>query len=447
MAETPNHNDSLIDKSMKYFWKPILMACMLLGVLTSCSDNGEDVVDMLPKLRPISLTVEQQQMRDNNNEFACRLFRTINEQKDGNGSIIVSPISVTYMLGMLNTGADGQTRQQITDVLGLGSSVQEINEYCKKMIDEAPLVDPSVTVQIANCIDVNSALGLTLVPRFKTDMQNYYDAQIEALDFNKSSSLDKINSWCKKNTDGMIPTILDELNADATMYLLNAIYFKATWTEKFDPKDTRDMDFTMPNGSADKRKMMHRKALAAYGKNDLCEMLCLPYGSNGYSMYVLLPVEGKTVDDVIQGLSADAVQQQLFVMDPHEVDILMPRFTTSSETMLDKVLPAMGMIRAFNPYYAEFPNMAQVAYGFDEDPNMELNRNLYVSMIKQKAKIEVNEEGTKASAVTIAEMGFTAAPPPPQYQQVDFHATRPFVYYIVETSTRSIFFMGTYCGE
>ena len=69
---------------MKYFWNPILMACMLLGVLTACSDdNGEVVVDMLPKLRPITLTVEQQQMRDNNNEFACRLFRTINEQKDG----------------------------------------------------------------------------------------------------------------------------------------------------------------------------------------------------------------------------------------------------------------------------------------------------------------------------------------------------------------------------
>ena len=409
------------------------MACMLLGVLTSCSDNGEDVVDMLPKLRPITLTVEQQQMRDNNNEFACRLFHTINEQKGGDSSVIVSPISVTYMLGMLNTGADGQTRQQITDVLGLGSSVQEINEYCKKMTDEAPLVDPSVTVQIANSIDVNSALGLTLVPQFKTDMQKYYDAQVEALDFTKSSSLDKINNWCKKNTDGMIPTILDELNPIAAMYLLNAIYFKATWTEKFDPKDTRDMDFTMPDGSTRQHKMMHRKALAAYAKDDLCEMLCLPYGSNGYSMYVLLPVESKTVDDVIQGLSADAVQQQLFDMKPHEVDILIPRFTTSSETMLDQVLPAMGMPLAFTQY-AEFPNMAQ-------------GRNLFVSMMKQKAKIEVNEEGTKASAVTIAEMGDTAAPPPPQYQQVDFHATRPFVYYIVETSTRSIFFMGTYCGE
>ena len=410
------------------------MACMLLGMLTACSDNGEEVVDMLPKLRPITLTAEQQQMRDNNNEFACRLFRTINEQKEGNGSLIVSPISVTYLLGMLNTGADGQTRQQIADVLGLGSSVIEINEYCKKMIDEAPRVDPSVTVQIANCIDVNSALGITLVPQFKTDMQNYYNAQIEALDFGKSSSLDKINNWCKKNTDGMIPSILDRLSPNAAMCLLNAIYFKATWTEKFDPKDTRDMDFTMPDGSTSQHKMMHRKALAAYDKNDLCEMLYLPYGSNGYGMYVLLPVEGKTVDDVIQGLSAEGVQEQLFEMGPHEVDILMPRFTTSNETMLNEVLSAMGMPRAFNPQYAEFPNMAQ-------------GKNLFVSMMKQKAKIEVNEEGTKASSVTISQMGMTAPPPAPQYLQVDFHATRPFVYYIIESSTRSIFFMGCYCGE
>ena len=409
------------------------MACMLLGVLTACSDdNGEVVVDMLPKLSPITLTVEQQQMRDNNNEFACWLFHTINEQKGGDSSVIVSPISVTYMLGMLNTGADGQTRQQITDVLGLGNSVQEINEYCKKMIDEAPLVDPSVTVQIANCINVNSALGLTLVPQFKTDMQNYYNAQVEALDFNKSSSLDKINDWCKKNTDGMIPTILDKLNSSAAMYLLNAIYFKATWTEKFDPKDTRDMDFTMPDGSTRQHKMMHRKALADYAKNDLCEMLYLPYGSKGYGMYVLLPVEGKTVDDVIQGLSADGVKQQLLDMVPHVVDILMPRFTTSSETMLKEVLSSMGMPLAFTQF-AEFPNMAQ-------------GQNLFVSMMKQKAKIEVNEEGTKASAVTIAEMEATA-PPPPHYQQVDFHATRPFVYYIIESGTRSIFFMGTYCGS
>ena len=409
---------------------------MLLALFTACtsgSDSDENMVDMLPDIKPIQLTVEQLQMRDNRNDFACRLFQTINEQIDDDSSRIVSPLSVTYLLGMLNTGADGQTRQQITDVMGLGSSVQEINEYCKKMIDEAPLVDPNVTVHIANCIDVNSALGISLIPQYKTDMQQYYKAQIDALDFTKSSSLDIINNWCKNNTGGMIPTILDNLSPNAVMYLMNAIYFKATWTEKFDPKDTRDMNFTMPDRSTVKRKLMHRKALALYGKNELCEMLCLPYGGNSYSMYVLLPVEGKTVDDVIQNLSPEGLEQQLYDMSAHEVDIMIPRFTTSTETLLNDILSAMGMPLAFQPYNAEFPHMAQ-------------GMNLYVSKMKQRAKIEVNEEGTKAAAVTIAETRYTSAGPV-QYQQVDFHATHPFLYLILEESTRSIFFIGTYSGN
>ena len=426
---------------MKRFWKLSIMAAVaLLVVLPACTSddsiNGEDeVVYMLPQKKSITLTEQQRQMRDNNNEFACNLFRSINEMKDGDGSTIVSPISVSYLLGMLNAGADGATRQQITDVLGLGGTVQEINEYCKKMIDEAPYVDPSVTVKIANSIYVNSAMNITLIPQFKSDMQNYYNAQIDALEFTKSSSLDIINNWCNTHTDGMIPDILSksEFNPDAVMYLLNAIYFKATWTEKFDAADSRDMDFTQANGHTAKRTLMHRKAVANYGQNDLCSMLCLPYGSHGYSMYVMLPNEGKTLEDIINGLSAEALADNLSSMYTHEVDILMPRFTTSNETKLEEVLSSMGMPLAFNSFFAEFPNMAQ-------------GHSLYVAMMKQKAKIEVNEEGTKAAAVTVAEMGDLAMGPT-QYERADFHATRPFVYLIMEESTRSIFFMGTYCGD
>ena len=230
----------------------------------------------------------------------------------------------------------------------------------------------------------------------------------------------------------MIPEILDEVKSNAAMYLLNAIYYRATWTEKFDPKDTRDMNFTLTGGTTASHKMMHRKALALYGQNDVCQTLWLPYGSGGYAMFVLLPNEGKTVDDVIQSLSAQGIENQLNRMDTHEVDILMPRFTTSSETKLEQALSSMGMPLAFDPYNAQFPHMAQ-------------GHSLYVSMMKQKARIEVNEEGTKAAAVTIAEMNM-AAPEPRQYEKVDFHATRPFVYYIMEMSTRTVFFMGTYRG-
>ncbi len=426
-----------IEMSMKQIFAPIVAATALMMSLAACSSddsiNGDDVIYMLPEKTNITLTEGQQQMRHNNNEFACRLFRTITEQQDDAGSTIVSPISVTYLLGMLNAGADGETRGQIMEVLGLGNDPAAINAYCKKMTDEAPYVDPSVTLKIANCIYINSAMGISLVPQYKSDMQQYYNAEVAALDFTQSNSLDIINNWCNSHTDGMIPTILDEVKSNAAMYLLNAIYYRATWTEKFDPKDTRDMDFTLAGGTTASHKMMHRKALALYGQNDVCQTLWLPYGSGGYAMFVLLPNEGKTVDDVIQSLSAQGIENQLNRMDTHEVDILMPRFTTSSETKLEQALSSMGMPLAFDPYNAQFPYMAQ-------------GHSLYVSMMKQKARIEVNEEGTKAAAVTIAEMDMAMAPEPRQYEKVDFHATRPFVYYIMEMSTRTVFFMGTYRG-
>ena len=412
-----------------------LAALALMTVLTACADDSLytfDRGDDQPVKKNISLTEAQQQMRNNNNDFACNLFRTIYEQNDQEASIVLSPISVSYVLGMLNCGASGNTRTQITDVLGLGTSSQEINEYFKKMIDEAPGVDPNVTVKIANCIEANSAKGITLDPEYQAEMQKYYHAEIGSLDFGLGSSLDHINNWCNTHTDGMIPNILDELNVDAVMYLLNAVYFKASWTEKFDPNETRDTDFTKQDGTTVKRPIMHLKTNAVFGMNDLCMMLRLPYGSNGYSMYVLLPNEGKTVDDIIQSLSAQwLMQQQATEMATRVVDILMPRFTASNETYLEAPLSALGMPLAFDGFLAEFPNMAQ-------------GRNLFVSKMKQKAKIEVNEEGTKAAAVTIVETRTWSSSNPTVWK---FHATRPFVYYIMEESTQSIFFMGTYCGD
>ena len=399
---------------MKRFWIFGVMLAMVLmnGLLTFGQVSA-----------PTSL---QGKMADNNNDFACKLFRTINEQKKG--STIVSPISVSYVLGMLNEGADGETRQQITDVLGLGGSVQEINEYFKKMMDEAQSVDPSVTLKNANCIYFK--LGMSINPKFKADMQNYYNAHVEAINFNSSSILNKINNWCKTHTDGMIPELLKkgELLPNRRMYLLNAVYFKASWTDQFDPMSTRDIDFITLDGKTVKRPMMHRRDIVAYGKNDLCKMLCLPYGNKAYSMVVLLPNEGKTTDDIIRNLSAQKLKEWQSQMRSEEVNILMPRFTTESETHLEDILSSMGMPRAFRDN-AEFPNMIQ-------------NEGLSVSMMKQKAKIEVNEEGTEAAAVTIAET-ITFG----EHFYKYFYATRPFVYYIVEKSTGSIYFMGTYCFD
>lgn len=417
---------------MKRNWKSIIaLAAMLLVVLASCKDDG-DVIYMLPETKPIQLTIEQQTLRDSNNEFAWRLFQTMQEQQ-GEVSTVLSPLGVTYMLGMLNAGAAGTTRDEITAVLGM-EGPEAVNEFCEKLIDGAPNVDPAATVRIANCIDVNSAKGLSLLKQYVNDMKNYYDAQVDALDFTKGGTLDKINKWCKNNTGGMIPSILDEINPDAAMYLLNAIYFNADWTEKFDVNDTRNSSFTRADGSIVNQPLMHRKALALGCESELGSMLCIPFGSGGYRMYVLLPAEGRTVSDLISDMSQQALTDHLNAinMTPHEVDILMPRFEITSEVDLIKVLKSMGIRSAFNTS-ADFSNMS--------------NTSLFVSMMKQKAKIEVNEDGAKAAAVTISVVGATSPPGPIGYQKADFHATRPFLYFILEESTRTIFFIGTYCGE
>ncbi len=421
--------------NMRRFW--ILAAWSAVAIMNilpaiTCHDISLNAAEP-PVNRKITLSPHQREMSDNNTDFACNLFRAINKDTQGNVSTIVSPISVSYMLGMLNEGAEGKTFQQISDVLGLGGSVDEINNYFKKMIDEAPRVDSRVTMKIANSINVNSALGISLIPQYEADMLKYYHAQIDALDFNKSSNVDIINYWCNIHTNGMIPKILYNLEAGAAMYLLNAVYFKAAWTNKFDPTETHDMDFTMPNGCTVKLPLMHLNLQQAkYDENNLCKALCLPYGSMGYSMYILLPNEGKTVNDIIQSLSSQSIKKLDYGMKHRHVDILIPRFTASNETDLKNVLSSMGMPLAFDENHAEFTNMAQSCI-------------LYVSMMKQKAIIEVNEEGTKAAAVTVTKM--TNRSMVHAGSCYAFHATRPFVYYIVENSTGSLFFMGTYCGN
>ena len=416
--------------------KKLITLLLTLLALTSCNSDedvtiGEDeVAQMLCSAVPSQLTEAQKQMRDNNNEFAWQLFQTIQKTKDNDGSNVLSPLSVTYLLGMMDAGAAGSTREEITAVLGFGDDVMAANEYSKTMLDGAASVDPAATVKIANCIDVNSSMGFTLLQQYVDDMKHYYNAQIEALDFTKSNTLDIINKWCKDNTDGMIPTILDELNPSAAMYMLNAIYFKADWTAKFNKKYTRKMDFTLTNGTTVKRELMHIKAQTLYGQDETCSVLLLPFGNGAYSMYVLMPAEGVTTADFIQGMTIEDLNSHLDNIYKAEVDILLPKFETSSDTELINTLTAMGITSAFDPYRADFSNMS--------------NAGLCVSKMLQKAKIEVNEDGAKAAAITLSGFVLTCYVPTPH---VDFHATRPFLYIIREESTQSIFFIGTYCGD
>ena len=397
----------------------------------SSKKNGEDVIYMLPETRSISLTAEQRQMVEKSNAFSYRLYQATSSADQQKGeNVVMSPLSVMYVLGMLNDGAGGDTEKELSSLIGLPEGSKGlINGYSQALMTQAPLADPSVILQTANI--VATANDLQTAQQYKDDMQQYYAAKTVSLDFTQPSALQFLNDWCNEKTQGLIPSILDELDPATRMVLMNAVYFKATWAEKFDPEDTRDETFTSEGGQTATIPMMHRKAIALYAQCDNYAMLCLPYGSGTqWQMMVLLPNEGTTVDDVIGSLTSTSWEKQWqLYRNIYQVDIKMPRFSTSSDVRLNDIIAQMGAPLMFSGQ-ADFSLIT------------ENDEHLSVSLLKQKAAIEVNEEGTKAAAVT-AEAMFGANLPT---QEVDFHANRPFVYIIRETSSSVVFFIGTYRG-
>jgi len=227
----------------------------------------------------------------------------------------------------------------------------------------------------------------------------------------------------------MIDKVLSEdtFNPDAVSYLLNAIYFKGAWKEKFSKSQTRNEAF---EGREQKIPMMHQEHEFNYTENELCQALRLPYGNGAYAMTILLPREGTTVDELLLSLNAESWQLYRY-MDCAIVDVKLPRFESKTDLDLNEIMASLGMPKAFTPFEAEFPNFCNVP--------------TYIDMMKQVARIKLDEEGTEAAAVTVIGMEIASLPIVPQ--RVTFHATRPFLYVISEQSTGAIFFIGKYVGD
>lgn len=423
---------------MKKVTMTLAMMAMMMG-LASCgttknADNSkknqqDDLVasreDGLMDDNYLILSDAQRDIIENNNAFALNLF---SQMKDFD-SKVVSPMSVSYLMGMLANGADGQTRQEIMKAIGCEKvSLRDLNEFYQMLITHANHFDKATTINIADYIALNCHYQLK--DGFASTMQNYYKAGVESLDFSKASTLKRINRWCSDHTDGMIPKIIEQVDADAVSYIMNAIYFNGTWTDKFDTRQTKLENFQGYTRDIKKTQMMHRNGKYQYMDNADFAAVNLPYGNGSYSMTVILPNRGKSIDDVMAGLDAKKVGELRRSMDECVVDLKLPRFTISQETSLNDIISKLGAPTMFTSG-ADFSNFA--------------SGNLSISKMLQKAKIEVSEEGTKASAVTMAMVAMTALRPEPR--KVEFHANRPFIYMITEHSTGAILFMGQYTGS
>ena len=298
----------------------MMIAALFVGSMLGACSSSESIeeagekkyVNMYQEVKPVRLTAEQTVFANDNNGFTLNFFQSLNG-KMKNRSIVCSPLSITYVLSMVNDGATGTTEQELEQTLGFHKGgIQAVNDYCKNLIDNLPHVDEKVQLNIANAIFVNDKYQLKKL--FQQDMTNYYDAKAEALDFSSSSTLDKINGWCNEKTRGMIPEILDNVDPAMVSYLLNAIYFKAEWASMFEKKDTKE---------------------EAYLRNDQYAAVSIPYGNGQWMMTVMLPEDGKTTDDVISSLAAsgwstDFLKNPLREARRYAVDLKLPRFGHTS---------------------------------------------------------------------------------------------------------------------
>ena len=432
-------------------WMGVVLM-MTVGTSSCSKSDSEDIVneevtDNEPlsnennEFKPIDLTRAEQELVTANNDFAFNLFRKAGPRMtngaagpcftEPNKSTILSPISITYALGMLNNGAAGETQAQINKVLGFGETGADgINAFCKKMLTEAPKLDKLTKVMIANTIYMNQ--GYQLKPDFVTKAKDYCDAEPESRNFADGKTMDVINQWASDHTEKMIDKVLDndEFDPTAVSYLLNAIYFKGAWAEKFDKANTKDEAFTNENNQEVQVPMMHQEHEFNYTEDEDCQALCLPYGNNAYRMTILLPKAGRTVYSLAQKLTTQTWQRYQW-MGTAIVDVKLPRFESKTDVDLIPIMSALGMPNAFSDYLAEFPHFCNVP--------------TYIGLMKQVARIKLSEEGTEAAAVTVIGMYEKAMPQEPKH--VNFHATHPFIYIISEQSTGAIFFIGQYMGD
>lgn len=405
---------------------------------TACS-KSEDEAEVsgyeqkIVSTRTIELTEKQKDDIGKNNDFAFNLYRAVSQSKEMKGkSNVISPLSLTYALGMLNTGATGQTSKELQALLGFGDSDEaSINSLCSKLIREMPKVDELVELGIVNLMAIDKSFELE--GQFREDLNLYYDAEIASLPFGAKESADFINNWANEHSHGLIPHLVDNLYG--AMAILNAIYFNAPWSNELSSDDTRQEQFEKRDGQQISLPMMNGKTqTSSYAKANNYQTLRLPYGtSNNWAMYILLPDKGTTTDEVIAELTNASWTKTLQKMKQQAANVKLPRFKT--ETTLDELVDILTEMGA--------PSMFQ--------PRQELlrisssNKDLCVGKALQKAAIDVNEEGTTAAAVTILSMEIMNLGTKIDY--LDFYATRPFVYLIQEASSGAIFFIGTYQGD
>jgi serpin B len=395
-------------------------AALLLASCELLSGPGEDVRPM--ESLPRELSGAEREVIAGSNAFAFDILRETIAREDEPG-VMLSPISASLALGMTMNGARGPTFEGMRDALGFAGLEQDaINASYRDLIDLLLGLDDNVDMRIGNSVWARTAFPFH--ESFMETVRQSFDAEVSNLDFASPDAAPTINAWVDRSTNGRITDIVPApIPDDVVMYLINAIYFKGDWQDQFKRSLTQDAPFTRADGSTSTVRMMSREGGFHYFADEAVEVAELRYGRGAFVMDIVLPRTG-TIDEVIATL--DAARWRAWTDGVHETSMYlrMPKFRMEYETTMNEALIALGM---------------QSAFGMTPDTDFTglspAGRDLYISNVKQKTFIAVDEEGTEAAAATSVEVSVTSMPP-------TMIVDRPFLVAIRERFSGTILFIG-----
>lgn len=334
----------------------------------------------------------------------------------------LSPSSAAMVLALTANGARGETQAAMLKSLGFDSamSMAEINQANAALQTIVANPDPKVQVAMANGIWYQE--GLTPSAAFVDEARTHYGAEVAGVRFGTAEATQTINNWVLKQTRSRIPKLFEETSPNTSMILVNALWFKGSWAEPFDPALTREHPFTRPDGSQKQVELMQQSGYWAYLKVEGLQAIRIPYGEGRVSLYVFLPDQ---LDGFMRELSPERWEDLINQFRHQRGTVGLPRLKLEYQAELLEPLAAMGMGPALGP-------------GADFSGLFESGASPAIGRVVQKSFLEMNEEGTEAAAATGVSMVTSAPVDPPFQMMVD----RPYLIAIRDDRTGVILFIG-----
>lgn len=390
----------------------LLLVCLSFGVLQGAEAADEGI-------SPLA---------DHNNAFALDLYHQLNRKE---GNLFLSPYSIASAFAVCYAGARGNTMQEMSTVMHFPEEHEPLHAQFEALNQGLNEVQKKGHVELIIANSLWAQYDYPFLPEYRAITEEYYHAKMENVDFKQDTenSRRKINTWTEEKTHHLIKDMIPEgvlSPASTKLVLASAIYFKGEWAESFENKDTKEMPFWVTERQSRNVPLMCQQADFEYAEDDDTQVLLLPYKGKDLSMVILLPKTKDGIRELEDHLTMDRIHQWLAATRRQEILVYLPKFTIESSFGLKEYLTAMGMRDAFLWPGANFSGMD----GTDL---------LYISKALHKAWVKVDEKGTEAAAATAVMMTLGAAPgQPPKI----FRADHPFLFFIKETASGSILFMG-----